>query len=72
VRVQSTRHSLINIYIHEVRRTSNNAGKLLYKEFATERYMNYNVEINCHFALRTIKSKEITGLENLFHAAKSL
>ena len=34
--------------------------------------MNYNVEINCHFALRTIKSKEITGLENLLHAVKSL
>jgi len=34
--------------------------------------MNYNVEINCHFAHRTIHSKEITGLENLIHAAKSL
>lgn len=36
--VQSTKHSLINMYIHEVHRTSNKAGKCLYKEFATERY----------------------------------
>jgi len=34
--------------------------------------MNYDVETNCRFAHRTIQSKEITGLENLLHAAKSL
>ena len=34
--------------------------------------MNYDVEINCHFAHHTIHSKEITGLENLLHAAKFL
>ena len=44
----------------------------VYIKNSPQSVMNYDVEINCHFAHHTIHFKEITGLENLLHPAKSL